>query len=77
VQPLSLARPPGLRILRGLIVDRRIAEQRLLAELVRRGKSLHLQQVGQLAVKLLAGPLVGLAGHRSAARAALAPALAR
>jgi hypothetical protein len=77
VQLLSLVRPPSLWILRRLLVDRRIVQQRLLAELARRSEPLHVQELGQLAVELLADGHLRVACHHSATRAALAPALAR
>ena len=47
-----LARPPGLRIGRRLLVDRGIAQKRPLAELGRRLEALDLQQRAQLALQV-------------------------
>ncbi len=55
VEVLGLLLPPGLRVLRGLLVDRGVVQQRVLTELVGRVEGLDLLKLLQLLLELFSG----------------------
>src|SRR5205085_8554928 len=63
VQLLRLAGPPRLRIARRLLVDGRIAQQRLLAKLGRGLEALDLEQLRELAIEPLGVAHLSLASR--------------